>query len=86
MGENWELEDLQISSIDILEESAWEELRDKVKEDIEKSLPTEVVKLNYREDAIKEYIRAKIRKQIYKATDIKAVTFIHFYKRHQEAK
>lgn len=85
LGENWELEDLQISSIDILEESAWEELRDKVKEDIEKSLPTEVVKLNHREDAIKEYIRAKIRKQVYKATDIKPVTFMHFYKRPSSA-
>ena len=85
LGENWQLEDLQISSIDILEEQAWEELSSKVKADIEKSLPSEVVKLNYREDAVKEYIRAKIRKQVYKATDIKAVTFMHFYKRKVEA-
>lgn len=81
LNEKWQLEDLQISSIDILEENAWNELAAKIGEDVKKSLPAEIVKLNYRETAVSEYIRAKIRKQVYKATDIKPVTFMHFYKK-----
>ena len=46
-----------------------------------KSIPGEIVKLNYRESAIEEYIRAKIRKKIYAATDIKPVVFMHFFKK-----
>ena len=64
-----------------MEENAWNELAAKIGEDVKKSLPAEIVKLNYRETAVSEYIRAKIRKQVYKATDIKPVTFMHFYKK-----
>lgn len=80
-NENWQLEDLQISSIDVLEATAWDELIALIKEEMQKSIPVEVVKLNYRESAISEYICAKIRKMIYKKTDIKPVTFMHFYKK-----
>lgn len=83
-NENWQLENLQIDSIDILEEKAWAELSEKIKAEMIKSIPGEVVKLNYREAAISEYIRAKIRKMVLKATDIKAVTFMHFYKKPHE--
>ena len=38
------------------------------------------MKLNYRIPQIKEYIQAKIRKMVYKATDIKPVTTMHFFK------
>lgn len=79
--EKWQLEDLQISSIDILEENAWNELSEEIKQDMIKSIPGEIVKLNYRESAIEEYIRAKIRKKIYAATDIKPVVFMHFFKK-----
>ena len=79
--EDWTLLDLQISSIDILEENAWKALAEEIKEDMIKSIPTEVVKLNYREYAIEEYIRAKIRKKILNATDIKPVVYMHFYKK-----
>lgn len=81
LGSNWEVEDLQITSIDILEEKAFAELVATIKEDMLKSIPIEVVKLNYRAPQIEEYIRAKIRKLIDKATDIKAVVFMHFYKK-----
>ncbi len=79
--EKWQLEDLQISSIDILEENAWNKLEEEIRADMIKSIPGEVVKLNYRESAIEEYIRAKIRKKIYAATDIKPVVFMHFFKK-----
>lgn len=81
LGTNWEVEDLQIDSIDILEETAFTELKNTIKEEMLKSIPVEIVKLNYRIPQIKEYIQAKIRKMILKATDIKPVTFMHFYKR-----
>ncbi len=78
--EKWNLLDLQISSIDILEEEVFKKLAEEIKEDVMRTLPTEVVKLNRRAPQIEEYIRAKIRKMVYKATDIKPVTYMHFYK------
>ncbi len=81
-NENWQLEDLQIESIDILEENAWNELVAKIKKNIIEDIPCDIVKLNYREKAISDYIRAKVRKLVYKATDIKPVTFLHFYKKN----
>lgn len=78
LDEQWHLQDLQITSIDILEEKAFEALAEEIKADVIKVLPVEVVKLNYREPQIKEYIQAKIRKQVEKATEIKPVTFMHF--------
>ena len=79
--EHWHLEDLQISSIDILEEEEFKKLAEEIKANVEQTLPTEVVKLNYKEAQIEEYIRAKIRKMVYKATDIKPVTYMHFFKK-----
>lgn len=76
----WNLLDLQISSIDILEEEAFTGLAEEIKADVARTLPTEIVKLNHRAPQIEEYIRAKIRKMVFKATDIKPVTFMHFYK------
>ncbi len=81
--ENWHLEDLQISSIDILEEEEFKKLAEEIKSNVEQTLPMEVVKLNYKEAQIEEYIRAKIRKMVYKATDIKPVTYMHFYKKNK---
>ena len=77
---NWDLADLQISSIDILEESAFNDLRDRIVCDVKESIKKEIAKLSYNENQIKEYVAAYIRKQIFKATDIKPVVFMHFYK------
>jgi len=81
LSENWEAEDLQISSIDILEEEDFKALAETIRLEVLNALPMEIVKVNYREKAVKEYIAAKIRKRIFNATGIKPVTFIHFYKR-----
>lgn len=80
-NENWQLEDLQIESIDILEEHAWMDLSTKIQQEMIRDIPCELVKLNYKEKAISEFIRSKIRKLVYKATNIKPVTFMHFYKK-----
>lgn len=76
----WHLQDLQISSVDILEEADFNALRDEIITDIKADIAKEVVKLNFRESQIKEYLAARIRRQIFKKTDIKPVVFMHFYK------
>lgn len=81
LAEDWSVEDLQITSIDILEENAFAALAEEIKADMLKAIPAEIVKLNYRAHAVKEYIQAKIRKRIFNATGIKPVVFMHFYKR-----
>lgn len=82
--ENWQIEDLQISSIDILEETAFMNLAEEIKEDVLRDFADIVTKYNYREDIITDMVKAKIRKSIFKATGIKPVTFMHFYRPHNE--
>lgn len=77
---DWTLEDLQISSIDILEENAFAALRDEIIAEMRQEIPEMVIKHDYREPQIKEFLSAKIRKKIYKATDIKPVVFLHFFR------
>lgn len=79
-GENWELIALRVSSKDIWEPDAFGELRDKIVADVSALLPETVVRLKYKETAILDYIRTQVRRRIEKATDMKPVTFIHFYK------
>lgn len=84
LAEDWSVEDLQITSIDILEENDFAALADEIKADMLKAIPAEAVKVSYRAQAVKEYIAAKIRKRIFNATGIKPITFIHFYKRSRD--
>ena len=84
LSEDWSVEDLQISSIDILEEGEFAALAEEIRADMLNAIPAEIVKANYRPQAVKEYIAAKIRKRIFNATGIKPVTFIHFYKRSRD--
>lgn len=73
----WKLLDLQISSIDILEEADFIALRDEIIDEVKENIAQEVVKMNGNEKQIKEYIAASIRRKIFKATDIKPVVFMH---------
>ena len=84
LREDWTVEYLDISAIDILEEGAWNALAEEIKADMIKAIPEEVIKLNHRESAVKEYISAKIRKRIYSQTGIKPVVFMHFHKKEAE--
>ena len=77
---DWKLLDLEISSIDILEGAAFEELKAEIIADIKRDIDKETAKLNGNEKQIKEYLAARIRRQIFKATDIKPVVFMHFFK------
>lgn len=79
--ECWKLEDLQISSIDILEENDFIELRERVLEHVVPEIPEIVIRHDHRIKQIQEYINAAIRKDIFKETGIKPVVFSHIYKR-----
>ncbi len=78
--EQWKLLALRVSSKDILEPDKFSVLRDKIVDDVSALLPQAVIDLKYNEVSILDYIRVQIRRRIEKATDMKPVTFIHFYK------
>lgn len=80
LNQDWSVADLQITSIDVIEENAFNELADEIKQDIIKDIPSQVIKNKEREDLVADFIRAKIRKRILQATGIKPVTFMHFYR------
>lgn len=71
-----ELLDLQMTSIDILEEDEWLELSEKILAEvrplIEKRLLTEE-----RHAVLEDYIRGQIRRRVFAATDIKPVTMLN---------
>ena len=71
---------LRVSSKDIWEPDAFGELRDRIVAEVSELLPKAVENLKYKETAILDYIRTQIRRRIEKATDMKPVTFVHFYK------
>ena len=73
------VEDLEISSIDILEEKAWEELSGEIKEKVIPLIEEKLHNFGGANAAAKEFIRSRIRKMVYKATDVKPVTFCHIY-------
>ena len=79
-SEDWQLKDLQISSIDILEEDAFNDLRDQIISETKQEIDDLLAKHDYKIPQVKEHLSAKIRKKIYNATDIKPVVFFHFCK------
>ncbi len=80
---SWELVDLRISSKDILPADDFAVLRDEIVEQVSNNLPNEVIACKHKESAILDYVRLQVRRRIEKATKIKPVTFIHFYKLHE---
>ncbi len=79
-SENWDLLALRVSSKDIWEPEAFAELRDNIVSEVSELLPKAVIDLKYKETSILDFVRTQIRRRIEKATDMKPVTFIHFYK------
>jgi len=79
-GEKWDLIALRISSKDIWNPEEFAALRDKIVEDLSPLLPEMAARLNYQENAILDSLRSQIRRRIEKATGMKPVTFVHFYK------
>ena len=73
-----ELLDLQISSIDILEEDDWNKLSTEIIE-VVRPLIEKRAQVETRRPVLEDYIRGQIRRRVYAATDIKPVTFLHTF-------
>lgn len=79
------LKDLQISSIDILEEADWLTLADEIKTKLTPVIEQMLTERGITQN-VQDAIRSKIRKEILNATDIKPVTFFHLYQEKGEEK
>ena len=69
---------LEISSIDILPSADWEELSNEVVEKLTPILDTEILNRGLNAQT-KDFIKSRIRKEVYQRTKIKPVTFLHIY-------
>lgn len=68
--------DLQMSSIDILEENEWNKLAAEILQIVWK-LVEEKLQSESNRGKIEEFIRGQIRRRVFAKTDIKPVTFLH---------
>lgn len=71
-----ELLDLKMSSIDILEEEAWNKLTTDILEKVW-SLVARKCAETENKNQLEDFIRGQIRRRVYAATDIKPVTMLH---------
>lgn len=79
--------DLQISSADILEEDDWQKLIDDGKQDLIAQINKKLEDSAEMNTAVKDVIRGKIRRFIFKSTGVKPLTIMHVYKiNNQEEK
>ena len=76
----WNLKDLQISSIDIIEEDEFKALAETIKDQVAAKYAKEQENFGGNEQAIIDYIRGLVRRKIFAATDIRPVTFFHLYR------
>ena len=70
--------DLQISSIDILEEKAWEELSGKIAEEVRPLIDRKLQECDNKSQ-LEDFIRGQIRRRVFQATEIKPVTFLQMF-------
>ncbi len=79
VSQSLELKDLQVSSIDILEEADWNNLVEEIKEIVIPLINTKLKECKCINSQVTDFIKGHIRKRVLKATDIKPVTFLHIY-------
>ena len=79
--ENWNLDNIEIQSIDVLEEDEFNKLADEIIAKVKELLPSVIDKNRNKKSEVFEFLRSYIRKYIYNITGIKPVTFTHFFKR-----
>ena len=76
--------DLQVSSIDILEESDWQELSATIISEVWPLIERKLSETT-NNSQIENYIRGQIRRRVYAATDVKPVTLLHvFYQKNND--
>ena len=73
------LKDLQISSIDILEEDEFAELVKNIKEEVFAEYRARKGEWAKVTPSLQDFMKVQVRKRIYKATGIKPVVFFHCY-------
>lgn len=71
-----ELLDLQMTSIDILEEDDWLKLSEKILAEV-RPLIEKKLEVETRRPVLEDYIRGQIRRRVFAATDIKPVTLLN---------
>ena len=71
-----ELLDLQMTSIDILEEDDWLKLSEKILAEV-RPLIEKKLEVETRRPVLEDYIRGQVRRRVFAATDIKPVTMLN---------
>ncbi len=79
VSKDLELKDLQISSLDILEETKWKELSEEIQQKVLPLINAKLKECKCINSQVTDFIKGHIRKRILKATDIKPVTILHIY-------
>lgn len=79
ISKDLQIKDLQITSIDILEENAWNELVEKIKSVVIPLIDEKLKECKCINSQVTDFIKGHIRKRVLKATDIKPVTLLHIY-------
>jgi len=77
------LKDLQMSSIDILEENEWYVLSEEILKAVRPLVEKKLCEYTHR-NSVEDFIRGQIRRRVYSATDIKPVTMLHIYWEDEE--
>ncbi len=78
-NQNLDIDDLQISSIDILEEKEFAILASKIKEEVLKEYSIRKGEWSQINNSLSDFIKSQIRKRIFKETGIKPVVFFHYF-------
>lgn len=79
ISKDLELKDLQISSVDILEEDVWQKLSEDIKQTVIPLINDKLKECRCINSQMTDFIKGHIRKRVLKATDIKPVTLLHIY-------
>ena len=72
------LVDLQITSIDILEQEDWNKLSDSILSEVKPLIERKLCETD-NHSQIEDFIRGQIRRRVFAVTEIKPVTFLHVF-------
>ena len=80
VSKDLELKNLQITSVDILEEDSWNNLTEEIKKTVVPLINAKLKECKCINSQVTDYIKGCIRKKVLIATDVKPVTLLHIYK------
>jgi len=73
-----QLLDVQMTSLDILQPEDWVVLSEQIKKDVFETIARDIAQQGLT-DNVKDLIRGRIRRAVFKATDMKPVTVLHIF-------